>query len=101
MMYGNKDRVVPRSQAWKRNPQGSKLDKVRFTSTHGSDFQTNCLQRGWTLYFARAILGERLTAAIGLPIASWRPACVLEFSLVADWVVFLHFRVSERVLAVV
>lgn len=94
--------VWPEDETWVGSPMGPPpAGGLKGVRSHRSDFRTNLLQRGWTLYFAGVILGERLTAGMGLLIAPWPSACVLEFTPVAHWVVSLHFRVSERVLTVV
>ena len=45
------------------------LDKVDITSTHSSGSGTSLLERGWTLFYAGVVPGERWRAGVGLLIA--------------------------------
>ena len=62
---------------------------------------TSLLERGWTLFYAGSVPGEKWSAGGGLLIAPQLSANVLEFTPVDERVVSLRLQVGERVLTVI
>ncbi|TWW73510.1 hypothetical protein D4764_15G0009040 [Takifugu flavidus] len=84
-----------------REVEKFRLDIVGQTSTHGKDFGTSLLERGWTLYHSGVADGERRRAGVAILVAPQLSACILEFTPVAERVASLHRRVGGRILTVV
>lgn len=55
-----------------------RLDIFRLTSTHSLCSGTKFQERGWTLFHSRVAHGEKRRAGVGLFIASWFAASMLE-----------------------
>ena len=52
-----------------REAERYRLEIVGLTSTHSSGSGTSLLERGWTLFYAGVVPGERWRAGVGLLIA--------------------------------
>ena len=78
-----------------REAERYRLEIVGLTSTHSSGSGTSLLERGWTLFYAGVVPGERRRAGVGLLIAPQLSANVLEFTPVDERVVSLCLRVGK------
>ena len=68
---------------------------------HSRGSGISILKRGWTLFYAGVVPGERRGAGEGLLIAPWFSANVLDFTPVDERDVSLCLQVEECVLTVV
>ena len=79
-----------------REVERYRLEIVRLTSTHSSGSGTSVLERGWTLFYAEVVPGERQRACVGLLIAHQLYANVLEFTPVDERVASLCLQIGEQ-----
>ena len=84
-----------------REVERYRLEIVGLTSTHSLGSGTSLLERGWTLFYAGVVRGERQSASMDLLLAPWLSANILEFPAVDERVASLRLWVWERVLTMV